>query len=607
MTKAPSHEELNRLKNFVDENKANIPPDLNDVFLRLLGIYSGFLQSTSSAKNTLSRLREAMGLTPKSERGGQVATVAEMSPQAEFQTEELTPLQRELLIEIEKKRDVARRETAQYTTRIRKLKGKAAKSSRQLEFALECEMMFSNPPNERADYENKKKVERMKEFGREKGLLVTHDYTKRVDMKILVTATTYQVETVTDPKTGKSVRASMKEEGPENYGVTWNAIANLVKMHVGFAIPINRLAAMIGQPEFRPSKICRLLQYVAINLLPIYFCLIESLSDCGIISGDDTKTKVLELEEPVDESLAKKIDAMLGFTQAKKNGDGNKKGLNVSLLVGRTDQKDPRSTIRFFRTHLGSVGDLLSQALELRSPKLKSLIFQGDLSTSNLPSRELMKKFNLTIAGCGAHARRPFWRYREEDAALCYYMLRGFCMLSQIETMIDHEGRSRETILKMRSRYAKWVWTAIYNRCFAATTGEILGRATYRLSTSPDIWPPNTELNKACNYVVNHFQELTEYLGNAHLHYTNNGIERALRIEKCMLSSSKFRKTRNGRAALDILRTINATCTVAKIDLTDYIRYVFNHLSDLQKNPKNFTPFAVALHFERLATSTPVG
>ena len=73
-----------------------------------------------------------------------------------------------------------------------------------------------------------------------------------------------------------------------------------------------------------------------------------------------------------------------------------------------------------------------------------------------------------------------------------------------------------------------------------------------------------------------------------------------------MLSGSKFRKTRNGRAVLDILRTINATCTAAKIDLTDYIRYVFKHLPDLRENPKNYTPYAVALHFEQLTQLKPV-
>jgi len=298
--------------------------------------------------------------------------------------------------------------------------------------------------------------------------------------------------------------------------------------------------------------------------------------------------------------MAKKIDGMFGFTQPRKDGTGDKKSLNVSLLVCRTNQKDPRSTVRFFRTHLGNVGDLLNQALELRNPKAGTLIFQGDLSTCNLPREDLQKRFKLIIAGCGAHARRPFWRYREEDGSLCYFMLRGFAILSYIENKIDEKGRCQETILKFRGRYAQWIWKALQNRCIAATTGEIRGKATYRVNHKPQIWPPDTELFKACRYVINHFEELTRYLYHPHLHYTNNGIERALRIEKCMLSSSKFRKTRNGRAVLDVLRTINATCTAAKVDLTAYICYVFKHLPQLSQNPEKFSPRAVALHFEKV-------
>jgi len=573
-----------------------MPREMVDVLNRLLGVYAGFLLSSSTAKNTLSRLREAMGLLPKSERGQGAVTVESEAPIAD---EDLTPLQRELLVELERKKSLAREEAASYTKRIRKLNPAVRAGSGQLQFALECEMMFSEPPSSREAVLSKERPDRMAEFGREKGMQSTYDSTKRVDFKILVTETTHQVETVTDPKTGKSVRASMADIGPEGFRLTWGAIANLVKMHVGFAIPINRLAQLIGQPEFRSGKICRILEFVALNLLPVYFSLIESLADAEIMSGDDTKTKVLVLEEPGDDRLAKQIDDMLGFVQPKKNGDGDKTGLNVSLLVGRTDKNEPRSTIRFFRTHMGSVGDLLSQALEFRRPELKRLIFQGDLSTSNLPSRELMKRFDLIIAGCGSHARRPFWRYKDEDGSLCYYMLRGFWLLSEIERRIDSRGRTEETILKLRGRYAKWTWLALKNRAVAATTGEINGRATYRPGAGPDIWPPDTKLHLACRYVIKHHGELTQYLSNPYLHYTNNGIERALRIEKCMLSGSKFRKTRNGRAVLDVLRTINATCTIAKIDLTVYIRYVFKHLPDLRENPKNYTPYAVALRLER--------
>jgi hypothetical protein len=587
---------LNELKKFAEANRANWPAATTDVFFRLLSVYAGFLQGAARAKNTLSRLREAMGITPKSERGGRDKDQAD--EQAVIALENLTPEQQALLAVLEKKRDRARKEKFDYDKKIRSLKPKP-KVHEQLEFALASEMMFSEPSSLRGNEKQKEAVERKMEFGREKGLQSTYDYTKRVDLRIMVTETTHQVETVTDPETGKSVRASMAHVGPEGFQLTWGAIANLVKLHVGFAIPINRLALLIGQPEFTSGKICRILHYIALNLLPIYFCLIESLSDAEIMSGDDTKTKVLELDNPEEDTLAKAIDEMLGFAQAKKNGTGEKTGLNVSLLVGRSQKEDPRSTIRFFRTHLGTVGDLLSQALELRSPKAGPLIFQGDLSTSNLPSHDLMKRIELIIAGCGAHARRPFWRHKDEDGAFCYFMLRGFLALSQIETRIDNRGRTKATVLKLRGRYARWVWQALHNRCVAVTTGEIPGRATYRKDCGPDIWPPGTDLHRAAMYVINHFEELTRYLDNPYLHYTNNGSERALRIEKCMLSGSKFRKTRNGRAVLDVLRTINATCTAAKVDLTAYIRYVFAHLPELRDNPKNFTPYAVALVFER--------
>lgn len=103
---------------------------------------------------------------------------------------------------------------------------------------------------------------------------------------------------------------------------------------------------------------------------------------------------------------------------------------------------------------------------------------------------------------------------------------------------------------------------------------------------------------------VNHFDALTLYLKYPELEYTNNGRERALRIEKCMLSSSKFRKTKRGRVTLDILRTINATCTAAGVDLVDYLRFVFIYSTELTDHPENFTPHAFARSLDPKKTAT---
>ena len=413
-------------------------------------------------------------------------------------------------------------------------------------------------------------------------------------LKCIVTEINYQVETVTDLKSGKSVRASMIQDGPEGFQLTWGAVSNLIKTHVGFAIPIHRIVLMIGQPEFSSSKICRVLQYVAMHWVGIYLTLGDQLSDVGFLSGDDTITKVLEPEGSGQEDpICDEIDAKLGWIQPRADGRGEKKQLNVSLITGKTE-KDPRSTIRFFRTHAGSVGNLLTKILESRNPKAGPVIFQGDLSSSNLPTLEIREKVGVLLAGCGAHARRPFWRHREDDGSLCYFMLRGFLALSEVESKIDRMGRTRENVLRIRGRYGLLIWQALRNRCIAALTGEIPGVATYPRDIRPDVWPPNTELHRAANYVVKHFEELTLYLKHPELEYTNNGSERAVRIEKCMLSSSKFRRTKRGRVTLDILRTMNSTCTAAGVDLTEYLIFVFTHLQELHDEPERFTPFAFA-------------
>jgi hypothetical protein len=95
----------------------------------------------------------------------------------------------------------------------------------------------------------------------------------------------------------------------------------------------------------------------------------------------------------------------------------------------------------------------------------------------------------------------------------------------------------------------------------------------------------------AAQYLLKHFEELTLYLKDPRLAWTNNSRERGLRGEKTMLDSSKFRKTRNGRAVMDILRTTHATCIAAEVDLAEYLSFLYQHQEDLEQNPANYTPY----------------
>lgn len=488
-----SRKEFDQFKAWFDENQALFPKEMVDFLKRIMVVYCSLIQGAARARQTLQTLREAMGFLPKSERGrsDEAKTPAPLpSPE-----DELDPDQREAYETIKNKRDELIAKKGEYDRDLKRLRPK--EKSPQLDLPLEqaFEMVFSYPTGDRQGHEQKQVVERMQEFGKERGLHVAYDYPRRVDLQVLVTEIDYRVETVTDPETGKSVRASMRDEGPEKFQLTWRAIGNLIKMHVGFAIPINRIGMMIGQPEFSSSKICRVLEYEADFLLPVYLILAEQLSDVRFLQGDDTNTKVIDLSENENEmSLSRRVDEHFDWAAPRADGTGDKKSLHVSLLIGRS-QDDPRSTIRFFRTHLGSVGNLLNKLLEWRNPKAGQLIFQGDLSSTNLPrDPELIERFKLTIAGCGAHARRPFWRYREDDVSLCYYMLKGFLKLAYLEAVIDTKGRTRANVLKYRGRFGRGLWLAMKNRCEAAVNGEAPSIATYPKGITPNIWPPGTDL-----------------------------------------------------------------------------------------------------------------
>jgi hypothetical protein len=473
-------------------------------------------------------------------------------------------------------------------------------------------MVFTAPMSESLEQEKSMTANR-ETFQSPRGLHVAYDHPTRLDLEMRITKIQYHVETLTDLRTGESQRASLIEEGPPKSSYTWRTISNLIKMHVGFAIPTHRIALMLGHPGFNSGKICRTLKYVAALFLPVYLILPELLSETSLLSGDDTTTKVLDLNSDENEthedkdpepSLHQLLDQQLGWQSQRADGKGGKKSLNVSLVSGRIDD-DPRSTIHFFRTHLGSVGNLLSRILEWRSPKSGKITLQGDLSSTNLPEKMIRDKIVFEIAGCLAHARRPFWRYREEDIGFCYYMLTGFVKLIGLEKRIDFEGRTVERILRIRGRYGRMIWQALRNRCLAAMTGTRPTRTTDS-KCSIQTWPPDHPLYTAAQYLVNHFDELTRYLNNPYLEPTNNGRERGLRIEKCMLSSSKFRKTRNGRAVLDILRTLNATCTAAELDLATYLKYIARYEDELLENPQQFTPYSVAKKLQAAQNSPSV-
>jgi len=447
----------------------------------------------------------------------------------------------------------------------------------------------------------------------------SYDTIIRYETQMIVKKRIIRVETVTDIHSGKTVRADLSALGPERSKITWAGISLLICLGIEAAMPIDRLHKVLfsALSIFSTSSICRYFQHAARKLVPIYLHLAAELAaKAEVISGDDSKTRCLEMEADAAGGFQKTDDdqdPMIVLVKeklgrvfpSKKNPEEIKQSLFISHVHGRADPSDPCSTIYLFRTHFGQVGNLLSQLLAMRPSEAPKIILQGDLSSSNFPDPLLMQRWVTRFVGCAAHSRRPFFRSRSDDPLLCERMLELFALLSAVEKQIDRDGRTAKRTLHYRSKLAQSVWEEIRNLAQSVVDAEQQCSARDR---PHHLWPKKASLYKGAKYIVKHYKKLTAYLTDYRLEMTNNRAERLLRSEKILLVSSKFRKSEVGRVSLDILRSLVMTVKAALVSPYAYLKWVLSQSEDeIKEKPHLFTPLAYRKLLHAASTSQATG
>jgi hypothetical protein len=79
------------------------------------------------------------------------------------------------------------------------------------------------------------------------------------------------------------------------------------------------------------------------------------------------------------------------------------------------------------------------------------------------------------------------------------------------------------------------------------------------------------------------------------MYISNDFSERMLRLEKLIQANALFRKSLEGRFALDVIRTILQTAIAAKVPLAEYLVFVMKTSQDkIKANPEAYTPLAYA-------------
>lgn len=610
-----SPSDVSEIRSWYAENEATLP----DIVKRLWEHYEALLAALAAAggetRSLLAELRRALGITPSSERrrsekapgDRRARLVASRGVHLSRADWHKGQGRKHLLMarDVEKKLkslddvELSAEDQATIQEEMRRLV-EIAESGGDPDprFASPSEALMVGTE---LQCEEDQGVARLDEGTRSSATRILTETRTRFGLDFALVRLEIEVEKAILPH-GAIASASTWEFGPPHYEVTWDFLASEVILVTQYAIPMNRLAGMVSTAEkrFTSASLYRLLHYAAERLLPVYLELGRTLAHADLLSGDDTTVRVTEVSKALaagerpwksfatqdeaqknlpqakEHDLAPRLAAELGFEFEKRTGSGPKQGFHTTVVWGRTDEA-PESHVVFYRSHLGSFGNLLEVLLTERKKSRKKLLVQSDLSTANLIAKpEILNALEVTFVGCASHARRPFALY-EKDDPLCSAILAEFRCLYDEERTLDLWGRNETNVSTLRKEASLTHWKQI--RAYAEV---LVGR-----------WSPGSKVGEGARYILKHFDKLTAYLENPRVPLSNDLSERMLRMEKLIQVNSLFRTTLEGRFALDICRTVLQTAVAARVNLRGYLLHVFK-ATDVAEQPQNYLPLVYA-------------
>lgn len=177
-------------------------------------------------------------------------------------------------------------------------------------------------------------------------------------------------------------------------------------------------------------------------------------------------------------------------------------------------------------------------------------------------SYDWLKKVGVILCRCSAHARREIERALKENQYVASYGIAYFQIIYGVEDQIKINGLSGSAKTVYREDNARLAWDNLLAWC-AITKHDA---------------PEGSQLRKACNYVIRHYEELTAYLSLSMMPLDNNATESALRDLVMGKQNYLFCQNEQSCHYAAVMYSFFGTCKVLKINPEKWLTDVLNRL-----------------------------
>lgn len=171
-------------------------------------------------------------------------------------------------------------------------------------------------------------------------------------------------------------------------------------------------------------------------------------------------------------------------------------------------------------------------------------------------------KAGRTLCRCVAHARRGFERALNENNNIALPAMALLQDIYTVESMIKHQSLEDEAKIKLRLELALPNWEALKKWCMQ-----------YILEV-----PEDTLSYKAMNYLLRHYDELTNYLYIADMPIDNNDTEREIRNMVMGKKAYLFCKTNEACNRAALMYSLLGACRVLGKNAEKWLTYALKYI-----------------------------
>jgi transposase len=367
-----------------------------------------------------------------------------------------------------------------------------------------------------------------------------------------------------------TARPPLEAQGPK---FDDTAVAMMVLLRYGNGLPLHRLDHLQRHLE-NPVPASTQWQVVHEStpaFEPVFRELVRLAARAPLLHNDDTYARILEF---------------MGKRRAKLLAQGlldhpDRTGLFTTGVVAKTD--DGKPIVLFFsgRKH---AGENLAELLERREAHLPPPILMSDALDRNLP-----KGHAVVEANCNCHGRRNLVDQVANFPAECRFLLEEFKAVFEVEATCVARKLSPDERLRVHQADSAPHMEAIFAKARALLDEREV--------------EPNSDMGKALNYLLNHWDALTRFMHVPGAPIDNNACERALKMAIRHRNNSLFYKTERGAEVGDLFMSIIDTCVLNDENPFEYLVAILRHSNDVARAPGDWLPWTFRVTLARLSNT----